>query len=80
MIFSIEKGGAETYLYNVLDNLKEEISFHVICDHEGSAHTKLVDRCDDVSIIRMRNVFDMSIMRIAAYCRDEEMILYRPIF
>ncbi len=81
MIFSIEKGGAETYLYNVLDNLKEEISFHVICDHEGSAHTKLVDRCDDVSIIRMRNVFDMrAARRIAAYCRDEEIDIVQTHF
>lgn len=81
MIFSIEKGGAETYLYNLLDNPKENVNFFVICDHEGANHKEIVNRCSNVEIIRMKNIFDIkAAMKVAKYCKDNDIHIIQTHF
>ena len=70
IIFSIEKGGAETYLYNLIDNLKENVNFFIVCDHRGSNHSKIEEKCKNVEIMRMNSVFDIkAAQKIATYCK-----------
>ena len=81
MIFSIEKGGAETYLYNIVDNLKKDVCFYGICNHKGYRHEKLAYRCKNVEIIKMKNVFDIRAARkIAAYCKDKDIDIIQTHF
>ena len=81
IIFSIEKGGAETYLYNIVDNLKEDVNFFVICDHKGTNHQKIEEKCKNVEIIKMNNVFDIKASkRIAAYCKANNIHIIQTHF
>ncbi len=81
LIFSIEKGGAETYIYNLLDNAREDVNFFVICNHEGSMHEKLVNKCSHVEIIEMRNVFDIrAAKKIAHYCKSNHIHIIQTHF
>ncbi len=81
IIFSIEKGGAETYLYNVIDNLKEDVNFFVICNHKGSNHPKIEEKCKNVEIIKMKNVFDIkAAKKIAAYCKTNDIDIIQTHF
>lgn len=81
MISSMEKGGAETYIYDILDNLEEDISIHIICSHRGSAHHRLEEKTDNVEIVEMRNVLDIrAARRIASYCRDNDIDVIQAHF
>jgi len=81
MIFSIEKGGAETYLYSLLDNPMDDVNFFVICDHEGSNHREIVNRCNNVEIINMRSIFDIKAARkVANYCKDNDIDIIQTHF
>lgn len=81
MIFSIEKGGAETYLYNLLDKLKEDVNFFIICNHEGTNHKELVNRCSNVEIINMRSIFDIrAAKKVANYCKANNIHIIQTHF
>lgn len=81
MIFSIEKGGAETYLYNLLDNTKEGVQFFILCDHEGTNHREIVNRCRNVEIINMKNPFDIkAAKKVAKYCKDNDIHIIQTHF
>ena len=81
MIFSIEKGGAETYLYNLVDNLQENVNFFIICDHKGSNHQRIEKKCRNVEIIQMNNVFDIkAAKRIASYCKKNDIDIIQTHF
>ena len=81
MIFSMERGGAETYLYNMLDNPEEDISIHVICNHRGSAHDRLEERTGDIETVRMRHILDIgAARRIATYCKEKDIDIIQAHF
>jgi glycosyltransferase involved in cell wall biosynthesis len=81
MIFSIEKGGAETYLYNLVDNLKDNVNFFIVCDHKGTNHEKIEKKCKNVEIIKMNNVFDIKAARkIATYCKKNNIHIIQTHF
>lgn len=81
IIFSIEKGGAETYLYNILDNLKEDINIFIVCNHKGTNHEKIVTKCKNVEIIEMNHVFDIkAARRIATYCKANNIHIIQTHF
>ncbi|GFN34310.1 glycosyltransferase [Tepidimicrobium xylanilyticum] len=81
IIFSIEKGGTETYLYNLLDNPEEDVNYFVICDHEGTNHEKILNRCSNVEIMKMRNVFDIVAARkVAKYCKENDIDIIQTHF
>lgn len=81
MIFTIEKGGAETYLFNILDNIDKNINFFVICDHEGGNHKKLKEKCKNIDIIKMKSPFDFKAARnIASYCKANNINIIQTHF
>ena len=78
LIFSIEKGGAETYIYNLLDNAREDVNF-VICNHEGAC-MKSLNKCSHVEIIEMRNVLISGRQKIAHYCKSNHIHIIQTHF
>lgn len=81
MIFSIEKGGAETYLFNILEKMDEDINFFVVCNHKGKNHNKLEKVCNNVEIINMNSPFDIkAAKKIAKYCKENNIDLIQTHF
>lgn len=81
MIFTIEKGGAETYLFNILDNMAKDINFFVVCDHEGGNHKKVKEKCNNIDIIKMRSPFDFkAVKNIANYCKANNIDIIQTHF
>lgn len=81
MIYSIEKGGAETYLFHLLENPKDGINFFIVCNHEGANHSKLVSISNNVEIIRMKNILDIKAARkLANFCKENEVCIIQTHF
>ena len=81
MIHSIEKGGAETYIFNLLKNPKDGINFFVICNHKGENHNKLVSISKNVEIIKMKNILDLKAARkLANFCKENEIHIVQTHF
>lgn len=81
IIFSIEKGGAETYLFNIVENMKGDMNFFVLCDHKGGNHKKIQDICKNVDIIDMKNPFDLkAAKKVANYCKENDIHIIQTHF
>lgn len=81
MIYSIEKGGAETYLFSLLNNPNEDMNFFVLCNHKGANHEKIINASDNVKIIRMKNLLDInSARKVANYCKENDIEIIQTHF
>lgn len=81
MIHSIEKGGAETYLFNLLNNIDQSINFSVVCEHEGENHKRLEESCNNIKIINMKSPFDFKAARkVSNYSRKNNIDIIQTHF
>lgn len=82
LIFSFERGGAETYIINTIERMKEKgVKFFVVCDHKGSNHDKIEDICSNVEIIEIKNIIDIkAAYKIAKFCRDNNINIIQAHF
>ncbi|KNF09180.1 N-acetyl-alpha-D-glucosaminyl L-malate synthase [Gottschalkia purinilytica] len=81
LIFSMEKGGAETYLINLIKNSKENVKYFIVCDHKGYNHRKLEELDVEVEIIPMNSVYDIkSAHKIASYCKKNKIDIIQAHF
>lgn len=81
LIFSIEKGGAETYLYNLIDDLKYDVSYFVVCNHKGSNYEKMASKTKNFKIIKLNHVFDIrASIQIAKYCKINDIDIIQTHF
>lgn len=84
LIFSIEKGGAESYLFNLIDSSidkKIDIEYHLITNHIGYNHDKLAKQVEKTTLIKMQSIFDIKAgYRIAQYCRKHKIDIIQAHF
>lgn len=82
LIFSFERGGAETYILNTIERMREKgVKFFVICDHKGSNHDKIEKVCSDVEIININSIFDIkAAYKIAKFCRANNIDIIQSHF
>lgn len=82
LIFSFERGGAETYILNIIERMKKKgVKFFVICDHKGSNHDRIEKVCSDVEIIKIDSILDIkAAYRIAKFCRDNNIDIIQSHF
>lgn len=82
LVFSFERGGAETYIVNTIERMKEkDIKFFVVCDHKGTNHDKIEKICSNVEIINMKSILDLkAAFRIAKFCRENNIEIIQAHF
>lgn len=82
LIFSFERGGAETYILKTIERMKKKrVKFFVICDHKGSNHDKIEKVCSNVEIININSVLDIkAAYKIAKFCRDNNINIIQSHF
>lgn len=82
LFIGFEKGGAEKYIINIVEKLKKRnVNFHIICDHKGNNHEKAEKICNDVQLIKMRNIFDIiAAYKIARFCRKNNIKIIHTHF
>ncbi len=82
LIFSFERGGAETYLLNLVKKMNnEDLDFFIVCDHEGYNHKAIKESCDNIEIIKMKSIFDIKgAFQIAKYCKKNNIDIIHTHF
>lgn len=82
LVFSFERGGAETYIINTIERMKgKDVNFFVVCDHKGTNHDKIEKVCRNVAIIEMKNILDIkAAFRIAKFCRKNDINIIQAHF
>lgn len=82
LVFSFERGGAETYIINTIERMKEKgVNFFVVCNHKGTNHDKIEKTCSNVEIIEMKNILDIkAAYRVAKYCKNNNIDIIQAHF